>query len=178
MAEGKYNPPPPYKDISPLDHALNIAGAANVGQLTVGYGEATGGYSADGKQFDPKRAEANPKTLVGRLKVAMLSVIPPAALVYLGLAMQDGAKKYGPYNWRETKIETMVYIDAAMRHLMEWSDGQEVAEDSGVPHLAHAMATIAILVDAIENDSVIETRPKVRKEAVSKLLAKWKRAAT
>lgn len=117
---------------------------------------------------------ANPKTLVGRTKVPNLSVVPPAAIIYLGVGMANGAKKYGPYNWRDQPIETGVYIDAAIRHLMQWCDGEELAEDSGVSHLAHALSTIGILVDAIENGTVIDTRPKINKRTATRLLEEMK----
>ena len=58
-------------------------------------------------------SEANPKTLTGRRKLPTLSVIPPTALLYLGMAMKygahdapkvDGTTGYGPYNWRDQPI--------------------------------------------------------------------------
>jgi hypothetical protein len=53
----------------------------------------------------------------------------------------------------------MIYVDAAMRHLIQWIDGEEEAEDSGVHHLAHAAACCAILLDAIEGGNLIDNRP-------------------
>ena len=37
---------------------------------------------------------ANPKTLMGRLKVPMFSVIPPAAVAYFGVAMRYGEGRH------------------------------------------------------------------------------------
>lgn len=122
-----------------------------------------------------KSNPANPKTLVGRLKVPNLSVVPPTALIYLGTGMADGARKYGPYNWRDQPIEAGVYLDAAIRHLMCWQDGEENAQDSGVHHLAHAMATIGILADAMENGTMIDTRPKANKQTATRLLEEMKK---
>lgn len=121
----------------------------------------------------------NPKTLSGRQKLPMLSVVPPAAIIYMAQAMRYGAydarrtdnsKGYGPYNWREQDIEAMIYVDAAMRHLLAWVDGEGEDGDSGVHPLAHVLATIGILVDAIENKSVIDDRPKIRKNVAERLL--------
>lgn len=122
----------------------------------------------------------NPKTLMGQRKVPMLSVIPPAALIHFADAMRygafeapraDGSKGYGPYNWREQASESMVYVDAALRHIESWVDGEEKAPDSLAHHLGHAMATLGILLDAIEHDLVIDTRPKVRSNVASRMLA-------
>lgn len=114
----------------------------------------------------------NPKQAYGDRKVAVQHV-PPTAEIYLGLAMQDGARKYGPFNWRLTKVEAMTYVGACRRHLSAWVDGEERAEDSGYPHLAHAMACLAILADAFENDALIDNRPAPGSTA--RLLKEWER---
>lgn len=100
----------------------------------------------------------NPKDLVGVTKVPTLSLIPSTALVQLGRAMENGGKKYGPFNWRAHPVKSSIYVDAAMRHLMAWQDGEEDAEDSGVHHLGHAMACFAILLDAQEAGNLIDER--------------------
>ncbi len=89
----------------------------------------------------------NPKTAVGRAKPP-LHAIPPTALLHLGLAMEDGEHKYGLFNWRDRDVSSSVYYDAALRHLMAWWDGEQVATDSKVHHLGHVMACCAILLDA------------------------------
>lgn len=104
-----------------------------------------------------KRGE-NPKDRIGITK-PNLFVVPPAAQIYMALAMQDGAVKYGPYNWRENAVKASIYIAACQRHLLQWLDGQDNAEDSGKPHLAHAMACLGILADAIETGNLVDDRP-------------------
>ncbi len=88
----------------------------------------------------------NPKTQFG-VKKLPLHLVPPAATAFLAMAFADGAKKYGPYNWREKTISASVYYSAALRHLTAWWDGEENAPDSGYPHLAHALACLAMIVD-------------------------------
>ena len=44
----------------------------------------------------------NPKKAHGDLKVP-LQLVPASSIVYEALAMEDGAEKYGPYNWREER---------------------------------------------------------------------------
>lgn len=102
--------------------------------------------------------ESNPKDLIGAKKVS-LSKLPSAGIVHGAHAMMDGAAKYGPYNWREKKVQASIYVDAAMRHLLAWFDGEETAEDSGVHHLGHAIACAAILLDAQEGGHLIDDRP-------------------
>lgn len=102
--------------------------------------------------------EANPKDLIGAKK-APLRLVPPALIIETAAAMRNGAEKYGPYNWREKAVSLMTYIEAAQRHLLAFADGEDFAEDSGVHHLAHAAACMAIIMDAMSIDKLIDDRP-------------------
>lgn len=116
--------------------------------------------------------EPNPKDLLGVKKVPTLSVIPSTALVYMGRAMQNGADKYGPFNWRQHPVQSGIYVDACLRHLSAWVDGEEDADDSGVHHLGHAMACLGILLDAQEVGNLIDQRVP---GPAAKLLARFQR---
>lgn len=115
----------------------------------------------------------NPKDLIG-IKKVRLSLVPPSSIVYQALAMEDGAKKYGPYNWRLNKVQASIYVDAAMRHLTSWFDGEDNAEDSQKPHLAHALACLGILVDAKETGNLVDDRPKAG--STSALIERFKKS--
>lgn len=104
---------------------------------------------------------ANPKDLIGSMKVS-LTKIPPVALAHTAEAMMDGAKKYGPYNWREHAVQADTYVDAALRHLLAWWDGERTASDSHVHHLGHAAACCAILMDAEAYGGLSDNRPAKR----------------
>jgi hypothetical protein len=114
----------------------------------------------------------NPKDAYGEAKVD-LSLCPPAAMVYMALGMMEGARKYGAWNFRQTKIKAMVYTAAAVRHIKKWEDGQNIDEESLKEELGHAMASLAILIDAIENGNLIDNRPP--KGNMAELLNKWKK---
>lgn len=125
---------------------------------------------------------ANPKTLTGNLKVPNLSVIPFTALIHEARAMQygayhaprtDGKKGYGPFNWRDQKIEYLTYAEAALRHIASAVDREDIDPDTGelkVLHLALARATLGILIDAIEHDMVIDNRSPTARGRVAELL--------
>lgn len=100
----------------------------------------------------------NPKDRLGIAKPGITSV-PPTALLHLGRAMDDGRSKYGLMNWREKEVRASVYYDAGLRHKMAWWDGENVASDSLVLHLAHDMACNAILIDAISCGKLVDDRP-------------------
>lgn len=100
----------------------------------------------------------NPKDLVGNAKVS-ISKLPAIAVIQGAMAMMDGAGKYGPYNWREKDVIASIYVDAALRHLYCWFEGQRNASDSRVHHLGHAIACCAILLDAESIGHMVDDRP-------------------
>ena len=101
--------------------------------------------------------DSNPKTLFGIAKPSTAAV-PPVFVFAVGEAMADGARKYGRFNWREHAITVSVYTDALDRHMAAWRDGQDVAPDSGIDHLAHAAACLAILMDARAHGTLNDDR--------------------
>lgn len=101
---------------------------------------------------------ANPKDRLGLAKPAPL-LVPPAALIEMSMAMANGAAKYGAYNWRTKEVLLSVYLNAAVRHILQCFDGEERASDSGVKHLAHAMACLGIVMDAEANGMLVDDRP-------------------
>lgn len=110
------------------------------------------------KEVLAKDNPVNPKDRYGIVKPSVTK-IPPAALLHCSLAMMDGAKKYGAYNWREKEVILSIYIDAAIRHLLSYYDGEQLARDSKVHHLGHAMACCAILLDAEQLNVLVDDRP-------------------
>ena len=105
-----------------------------------------------------KTNTVNPKDLLEVKKVSF-SKLPAVAIAHGAHAMMDGARKYGPYNWRDKNVIASIYIDAALRHLLDWFEGEEEAADSEVHHLGHAIACCAILLDAQETGNLIDDRP-------------------
>lgn len=102
--------------------------------------------------------DGNPKTAVGAAKVS-LHLVPPSATHYLAEAFADGARKYGPYNWREKGVSASVYVAAAMRHMDAYRDGEDLSRDAQVHHLAHVMACCAIILDAASVGKLNDDRP-------------------
>lgn len=127
------------------------------------------GMPIDDDDVSPRKNAPNPKQAMGDRKVN-LALMPSAAVIRMCEALQFGAFQapradgqppgYGQFNWRETKVEAMTYIAAAQRHMLDWVDGEELAPDSLKHHLGHALASLAILVDALETDNLIDNRPR------------------
>lgn len=104
----------------------------------------------------------NPKDAVASRKVG-LSVLPARVLYEVALGLMEGAVKYGPFNWRRSRVRVMVYIDAAKRHLDQFAEGEDL--DSEMPkayrvhHISKAIAGLMIVRDALMRGSAIDDRP-------------------
>lgn len=109
----------------------------------------------------------NPKTAFGLAKCP-LHLVPPLAIHQEAEVFALGAKKYGPYNWREKTVSVSVYYAAALRHIMAYWEGEDADPESGVTHLAHVRACMAILIDAESRGKLNDDRP-LFKEAISHL---------
>lgn len=99
----------------------------------------------------------NPKDLIGAGKLP-LHLWPETATAMGSIALLEGALKYGRANWRHAGVRASIYVDALRRHIGAWFEGEEVAPDSGVPHLANALACLAILVDAQAAGKLVDDR--------------------
>ncbi len=120
--------------------------------------ETQEGYATSPGRIPSCLAKENPKAAVGNSKPSLAN-IPPVALYALGAAMADGAAKYGPFNFRETETDAAVFFNAMMRHLLDWWDGENYANDSAIHHLGHLMAGAAILLDAVHQGNLRDNRP-------------------
>lgn len=116
-------------------------------------------YVVDGKEYDLDSKPSNPKDIVGSNKVP-LGLVPGTTMAYLSIGHTEGDLKYGRVNWREAGIRTMIYIDAAMRHILKFKEGEWADSETTVPHLASALACLSIIVDAHHCGKLIDDRPK------------------
>lgn len=127
------------------------------------------------QQMAPKQLADNNVKTAAAVGKPTLSAVPPVALMALGAAMQDGANKYGKFNWRTTAVTASVFYDALHRHLLDWYNGEDFAPDSKIHHLAHLMAGCAIILDAIAADVFKDDRDKTYPISVSRDAAHtWK----
>ena len=100
----------------------------------------------------------NPKDAVGGGKVP-LSLVPGSFKTYTALGLAEGALKYGRWNFRAAKVVGSIYLDALERHIEKYKNGEERDPVTGVPHLANASASLAILIDATVQGTLIDDRP-------------------
>jgi hypothetical protein len=92
-----------------------------------------------------------------------LSLIPYCVEAQVAQAMQFGEAKYGRYNYlKGHDISTI--IAAAKRHIGKYYEGEDNDQESGVSHIAHAMANLLMLLHQQEIGVLRDDRFKQNQE--------------
>jgi hypothetical protein len=86
-----------------------------------------------------------------------LSLVPYSFLMEVAKALMYGEKKYGRYNF-EKGFPTHRLLSAALRHIWAYVNGEDKDPESGLSHLAHAGASLAMLVRCLELGTATDTR--------------------
>ena len=88
----------------------------------------------DGKKYDN-----------GKLRY---DLVPFGALEEVIKVLGMGANKYGDDNWKRVDDLDRRYLTAAYRHLGKVMQGEELDEESGLPHVAHAITSLLFVQQA------------------------------
>jgi hypothetical protein len=105
----------------------------------------------------PNKLQPNPKQEFGDKKVP-IHLWPLAATILGSLGLAEGRAKYGRNNWRAQPVLASTYIRAALSHIQLYAEAEDLAQDTGNPHLANALASLAILADAQMHGTLIDDR--------------------
>lgn len=89
-----------------------------------------------------------------------LSLLPSAFLEEVAKAFMHGETKYGRHNYLQG-LDWHRVTAAALRHLTAFNDGQDKDSESGLLHLGHAGACIAMLLVYYKKGLGKDTRRKV-----------------
>lgn len=128
--------------------------------------------------------DTNPKDAAG-IKKAPASVVPAQVELEVGLALLEGARKYGRHNYRVSGVRASVYYDAARRHLAQWWEGEDIDPDSELSHVTKAIASLVVLRDSMMTGNWNDDRPpaltpgwmQAHNERAARILAKYPEAA-
>lgn len=74
-----------------------------------------------------------------------LSLLPREFLDEVAKAFMHGEAKYGRYNYRGGMAWNRL-VAACLRHVTAFNEGEDTDSESGVSHLGHAGACIAMLL--------------------------------
>jgi hypothetical protein len=98
-----------------------------------------------------------------------MSTVSAPVLAELGVAMLEGAAKYGRHNYRAVGVRASVYYDALLRHMFAWWEGEDLDPDSGLSHVTKAIATLVVLRDSMIQGKLTDDRAPVSPEFYSEL---------
>ena len=85
-------------------------------------------------------------------------LIPTKPIQDLAEVFTFGAQKYADRNW-EKGLEWGRLYAAAHRHLAAFWSGQDLDEESALPHLAHAVWNLVALLEYAETRPEFDNRP-------------------
>ncbi len=100
----------------------------------------------------------NPKEACGVIKNPY-STISQAVMAEVGIAMLEGARKYGRHNYRTTNITASIYYDAVRRHIDAWWEGEDIDPDTGIHHVTKTIASLTVLRDSMIQNKIYDDRP-------------------
>lgn len=86
-----------------------------------------------------------------------LSIIPLEALQLEAKVFAFGAAKYGKSNYKKGMAWSRV-IDAALRHIFAYANGENLDPESGMSHLGHARCCLAMLAFYEANQVGVDDR--------------------
>lgn len=73
-----------------------------------------------------------------------LSLLDPIALEGCAAVLAFGAKKYAPNNWQKGMAWSRV-INSLLRHTFKLIKGEDIDEESGLPHVDHILCNAMFL---------------------------------
>lgn len=79
----------------------------------------------------------------------MLSLIPLKGQELEARALMFGMTKHGKDSWRSL-TDKQLFLDAALRHLMKYANGDKIDDESGLSHLGHCRANLNFLAEMEE----------------------------
>jgi hypothetical protein len=91
------------------------------------------------------------------LNKAPMHLLDRSAMQAMAHSLGHGQGKYGPDNWRHG-IEYTRLISAAMRHMFAIADGEDLDQESGELHAAHAMCNMMFLIWMMRNRPDLDDR--------------------
>ena len=92
---------------------------------------------------------------------AKLHLLPPKSILEVGKVLTYGAEKYDAENWRKVDDLQNRYTSAALRHIFAHIEGEDVDEETGLSHLAHAMCC---LLFKLEDELIGESKEERTRE--------------
>lgn len=89
----------------------------------------------------------------------LLALCPTEGIRLMGQAMTYGAKKYGAHNYLGG-ITSIRLLSACLRHVTAYIAGEDNDGESGISHIGHALACLAMLAEMNKRKPELDDRHK------------------
>ncbi len=116
-------------------------------------------YDYSGKIEGIEMKPTNPKDIAGSKKAPVNSMMSGAVKAEIGVALLEGALKYGRHNYRQDGVRASVYYDAVGRHLDAYWEGEDIDPESNLHHVTKAIAGLIVLRDCQIRGMCNDDRP-------------------
>lgn len=90
-----------------------------------------------------------------------LDLVPPSLTLAAGRALTHGLLEYEENNWRKGLLLSQLYA-SLQRHLLAFWSGEDLDPKSLLPHLDHAAARLAMLIELYEVYPELDNRPAIK----------------
>ena len=80
-----------------------------------------------------------------------LDLVPVNSINEIAKIFEHGLKKYGKNNWKKGIKHSRLY-SAALRHIFSWWNGNDNDDESGLPHLYHAIVNLIMIMETPDFD--------------------------
>ena len=77
----------------------------------------------------------------------LMALLPPKATLEVARILTYGANKYSIDNWKTTSDSDVRYLSAVLRHIFQHLEGEELDEETGMSHLAHAICSLLFILE-------------------------------
>lgn len=88
-------------------------------------------------------------------------LLPPRPLFLLAKLYTKGAKKYADRNW-ENGMDWNRLFGAIQRHLWKFWNGENIDQETGVPHVINAAWSCFALCEYMFTHKELDNRPKLK----------------
>lgn len=88
-----------------------------------------------------------------------LDLLDAYAIEQMGHVLGFGASKYSPFNWTKGIAYTRLQ-GSALRHILAFQRGEDLDPESGLPHLAHGMCCLMMLLGMTQRHPELDDRCK------------------
>ena len=96
-----------------------------------------------------------------------MSLLSTTWLKGVAAVLGFGKKKYAAHNWRKGIVQSRL-MDAALRHITSYMEGEDFDQESGLSHLDHASCCLMFARELLITHPHLDDRYKINIDKLKK----------